>query len=163
MYRDVAYLDTEDFVIKLRRFEQDYIDFNMREKFSDISKFYEQEFIEFTRRKTNDDVFVTGIYRPYVLFTISKNKILQKFIENIGSFNRIVKFDKSIVCYNFSYNQAIEIQRSTQYTFNCVLKSLQHRGLKSNISKLNLNSDKIIKPDIVLKAVNNYLNNLKNK
>ena len=64
MYRDVAYLDTEDFVIKLRRFEQDYIDFNMREKFSDISKFYEQEFIEFTRRKTNDDVFVTGIYRP---------------------------------------------------------------------------------------------------
>lgn len=157
MYKDIAYLDIKDWTVKSRRFEQDYIDFKMREHFTSFNDFIKSEFIDFKLIPGRENVHLVGVYRPYVFLSVTKLKILQKFLESVEHYDSLITINEDILkSKGFLYTQALEIQRIAEYTLYRTLVDLR----KYKITHINYHGNtKYREPKYILECVNNYLKN----
>ena len=134
-YRTITYLD--GFEIKYLVLEQDYIDFNMREKFTDYSLFIESELrhlVDLDFRWHDYDYLNLAIcIRPYIVGCIKIDDVLRRYIDNRGNLVEYPMRKRDGGQKYFAGDLYETANRAMEYK----LLQLQNRGIKTRLKKLH--------------------------
>ncbi len=137
MYRTIFYL--HDFEIKELVLSQEYIDFNMREKFKGYSDFISSEIDNLTGYGWSFDkdyMTVTICARPYIIGSIKKTDVLKRFIDNYGVLIRYPNTDR-FKCSGYGVYVADTLYNYAWNSMARELTALQNRGMKSKLKNLH--------------------------
>lgn len=139
MYRTIVYLDTHELKCKKLVLKQDYIDFNMRERFNGYDEFIEYELSKYTDtgfRLDGKHYNMCVCRRPYVVGNVNKLDAMRMFLDG---FCRVPLNSDDFIYQdnNYHFNQAYDLINSLNMWLRSDAKSLQNRGLKSVLKKLH--------------------------
>lgn len=161
MYRTLYYVD--GFEIKAIRLEQEWIDFNMREKYRRFQDFIYDEIGRITNYKyqqpwiSKKSVCITVCTSPYTFFYYNEMDVLKRLIDVDFDFRKLlftnIEYDK---LEGRQLNMLYEMYFRPQYSVVQWAKDILSRGLKSKIKEYqNLqNSSK----DFSFELVSNLIN-----
>ena len=135
MHKTIFYL--RDFEIKELVLGQDYIDFNMREKFTSYDRFIEHELSKVTSTHypfcNRDYCMLTVCVRPYIIGSIKVDEILKRYIDNFG---RLVDYPKPS-CKGSGKYIADDLYREANGSMTRTLMQLQNKGMKKKLKELH--------------------------
>lgn len=135
MHKTIFYL--KDFEIKELVLKQDYIDFNMRENFTNYDKFIEHELgklINIDCPFGNKDYCILAVcVRPYIIGSVKIDEILKRYLDNHG---RPISYPKTSCNGNGKYIATDLYYHATDSIIR-TLKQLQNRGLKKKLKELH--------------------------
>jgi hypothetical protein len=136
MHKTIFYL--KDFEIKELVLSQDYIDFNMREKFTRYDKFIEHELGKLISTDClfwdyKDYCILAVCVRPYIIGSIKVDEILKRYIDNFG---RLVDYPKPS-CKGLGQYIADDLYYAANGSMTRTLMQLQNKGMKKKLKELH--------------------------